>query len=409
MTLEALRLAEASITATPGVRAAGVACGIKQKGGLDLALIVIEGPCVGAGVFTENQIKAAPVRWDQAVLAEAPANIRAVVINSGCANAVTGPRGEADTAETAALVAAALGLTDQAVLVMSTGVIGQHLPMPRLASGIQAAVETLAPSAEAGHAAARAIMTTDTRPKQMAIRLEIAGRPITISGMCKGAGMIHPNMATLLALVCTDAAIAPDALQAALRYAADRSFNAMTVDGDTSTNDSLIVLANGIAGNARIEQGTASFTQFRDALLLVAVELAKQVASDGEGATKLVTIVVRGSRSWRDAMQIAKTIATSPLVKTAIYGADANWGRVCSAAGRAGVPLDPHRLALWFDDVQLVGAGAPHAYEEAAAHRTLLKPEITITLDLGLGDEEATAWTCDFSEDYVRINADYRT
>ncbi|MBA3943131.1 MAG: bifunctional glutamate N-acetyltransferase/amino-acid acetyltransferase ArgJ [Herpetosiphonaceae bacterium] len=402
-------LASGAVTTAPGFMAAGVAAGIKKRGGLDVALVSSTSPCVTAGVFTQNAVKAAPVLFDQQVLAQNPAGIRAVVINSGCANAVTGEQGSANTAATAEAVAAALNLDRHSVLVMSTGVIGQQLPMDRLRVGIWTAAKALAPSVGSGHLAAQAIMTTDTRPKEAAGRVMIDGVPITISGMCKGSGMIEPNMATMLAIICTDAVIDPPALQSALRYATDRSFNAMTVDGDTSTNDTLVVLANGRAGGAPLMAGTPSWLQFRDALTVVAAELAKQVARDGEGATKFVTIKVEHGRSFGEAMRIAKTIANSPLVKTAIFGADANWGRVLMAAGRAGVPLDPRRLALWFDQLQLLADGAPLPYEEADAHATLAKPEVTITLDLGLGDEAATVWTCDLSHEYVSINADYRT
>lgn len=399
----------ATLTTTPGFRAAGVACGIKKRGGLDVALVVADQPCVAAGVFTRNEIKAASIRWNQQALAHDATAIRAVVINSGCANAVTGAQGEANTAATAEAVAAALDILPAAVLVMSTGVIGQQLPMPKLLAGIQHAAGELSASAQAGLLAAQAIMTTDTRPKQVVHSVQLDGVTITLSGMCKGAGMIHPNMATMLATVCTDAAITPAALDAALHYAADRSFNAITIDGDSSTNDTLLVLANGQARNAVIDLASPSFAPFQAALTAACITLAQQIARDGEGATKFVTLIVKGGPSFAAAMQVAKTIATSPLVKTAIYGTDANWGRILAAAGRAGVPLDPATLGLWFDQVQLVGAGAPLAYSENAAHATLTKPEVTITLDLGLGSAEATVWTCDFSHEYVSINADYRT
>ncbi len=405
---ELQRITDGTITTTPGVQAAGVAAGLKKNGNPDVALLVSATPCAVAGVFTLNEIKAAPVRWCQNIVAGgAPA--RAVVINSGCANAVTGAQGDADTAATAAAVAAAVGCAADEVLVLSTGVIGQHLPMPKLLAGVEQAAAALSTTADAGHTAARAIMTTDTRPKEIAVRCIIDGRPVTISGLCKGAGMIHPNMATMLAVLWTDAAIAPAALQRALGFAADRSFNAMTVDGDSSTNDTLLVLASGLAGNDPITEESESFALFQAALTAAAAELAQLIARDGEGATKFVTLTVSGARSFAEAQRIAKTIATSALVKTALYGADANWGRVLAAAGRAGVALAPERLALWFDAVQLVGAGAPLPYLEADAHATLTKPEVTIQLDLGLGDASATVWTCDFSHDYVSINADYRS
>jgi glutamate N-acetyltransferase / amino-acid N-acetyltransferase len=399
-----------AVTSVPGFRAAGVACGIKKSGALDLALIASERPCVGAAVFTTNKIQSPAVTFDRALLAERPDQIHAIVVNSGCANAVTGQQGFADAREMSRLGAQAIGNPDAGVVVMSTGVIGQHLPMERIAAGITMASERLADQPDAGHAAARAIMTTDTRPKEVAARAEIGGAVVTFGGMCKGSGMIHPDMATMLAMIVTDAAIAAAPLQAAVRYAADRSFNAVTVDGDASTNDTFLVLAHGGAANQRIEStDRPEYLQFRAALTAVAVRLAREIARDGEGATKFVTITVRGAMRFAEARQGARVIATSSLVKTAIYGADANWGRVLAAIGRSGIDLDPGRIGLWFDDLQLVADGTPLPYAEADAHATLTKPEVTITVDLGLGHETATVWTCDLSHDYVSINADYRT
>jgi glutamate N-acetyltransferase/amino-acid N-acetyltransferase len=289
---------------------------------------------------------------------------------------------------------------------MSTGVIGEQLPMDKLLGGIPEAAEQLRPDGWLD--AAQAIMTTDTRPKLVRHQTTLpSGETVTLVGIAKGAGMIHPNMATLLSLVCTDAAVESWVLRAALKHAVERSFNCMTIDGDSSTNDTLLVLANGTAGNDPLMSDT--FDAFRDALTAVCIELAKLVARDGEGATKFVTINVTGAYTFEEARQIGRTVATSALVKTAIFGTDANWGRILAAAGRAGVDLDPGKLALWFDDVQLVANGAPLAYSEADAHATLLSDEVYIRLDLGLGDEQATIWTCDFSQDYVSINADYRT
>jgi glutamate N-acetyltransferase/amino-acid N-acetyltransferase len=398
------------ITAVPGFRAVGIAAGIKKHGGLDLALISADQPCAAAAVFTTNQLQAAPVQFDRAVLQRNPAGIQAVVINSGCANAVTGEQGQHNAQATAQAVIEALDLPCDTVLVMSTGVIGEHLPMKKLLPAVFTAAQQLTTDAEAGHAVAHAIMTTDTRPKEVTLRTTLDGVPITIGGTCKGAGMIHPNMATLLALVCTDAAIDPPSLDTALRYAVDRSFNCMSIDGDTSTNDTLLALANGLASNPPITAtDTPSFKMFQDALTVVCTELAKLVASDGEGATKFVTIDVIGARTFVEARQIGRTIATSSLVKTAIYGTDANWGRVLAAVGRSGIPVDPSKLALTFGNVQLVANGTPLAYNEADAHATLTGADVHITVDLGLGEESATVWTCDFSHDYVSINADYRT
>jgi glutamate N-acetyltransferase/amino-acid N-acetyltransferase len=394
--------------AVPGFQAAGIAAGIKKRGGLDLALIASDRPCTAAAVFTTNQVQAAPVLFDRTLIERNGEGLRAVVINSGCANAVTGEQGMRNATATAEAVQEALTLGPDTVFVMSTGVIGQQLPMEQLLSGIPVSAQDLA--VDGWHDAALAIMTTDTRPKLVELGTTIAGKDVKIAGICKGAGMIHPNMATLLALVCTDAAVEKKALDAALRYAVDRSFNCMTVDGDTSTNDTLLVLANGAAENIPITlDGTETFLQFQEALTAVCVELAQMIARDGEGATKLVTVLVTGAQNFEDARQVGRTIATSNLVKTAIYGTDANWGRVLAAVGRSGVEIDPERLALWFDNLQLVDAGAPLSYSETEAHATLTKSEVQIRVDLGLGNESATVWTCDFSHEYVSINADYRT
>ena len=409
--MEQLRLIEGgTITHVPGFRAAGVACGIKKRGAHDLAMIVSDQPCVGAAVFTTNKIQSPGVTFDRDLLHSRQGEILALVVNSGCANAITGEQGHQNARSMSRLGAQALGDADAAVFVMSTGVIGQQLPMDRVAAGIEQATAALQYGPDAGHAAARAIMTTDTRPKEAAGSVDLDGVTITLGGICKGSGMIHPDMATMLAMVVTDAAIAPAALEAAVRYAADRSFNAVTIDGDASTNDTFVVLANGQADNPRIEapEGSA-YRTFRDALTAVAVQLAQEIARDGEGATKFVTITVRGATTFDQARQGARVIATSMLVKTAIFGTDANWGRVLAAVGRGGIDLDPTRLALWFDEVQLVADGAPLHYSEDEAHATLVKPEVTITVDLGVGDAAATVWTCDLSHDYVSINADYRT
>ncbi len=398
-----------SITSVPGFRAAGVAAGVKKRGGLDLALIVSDAPCAAAAVFTTNQLQAASVVFNRALLERDPLGVYAVAINSGCANAVTGERGMNNVYRTVGKVGQALNLPDDAVCVMSTGVIGQQLPMERLLPGIDIAVPALSTARTAGVDAARAIMTTDTYPKHVALRFELEDTTVTLGGMAKGSGMIHPNMATMLALVCSDAAVEPSVLREAVRYAADRSFNCISVDGDNSTNDTLLVLANGHSGATITSTASPAFEHFRDALTAVCIALARDIARDGEGATKLVTIDVTGARSWDEAHQIGRTIATSALTKTAIYGTDANWGRVLAAAGRAGVPLDAHSLALWFGDVQLVGGGEPLDYSEDDAHATLLGKDVAIRLDLGLGDASATVWTCDFSPEYVAINADYRT
>jgi glutamate N-acetyltransferase/amino-acid N-acetyltransferase len=389
------------VTAPRGFRAAGAACGLKTSGALDLALVVSDSDCACAGVFTTNRVKAAPVLYDQHVLAQNRNTIRAVVANSGCANACTGEAGLADARAAANAAAQAMGCRADQVLVLSTGVIGQPLDVARLQAGIARGAARL--SADGGGDAARAIMTTDTRPKQASLRTA----QYTIGGMGKGAGMIHPNLATMLAVITTDARISPALLDRALRVAVGRSFNRISVDGDMSTNDTLLVLANGQSG-ADVQAG-AAFEAFTGALTSVALDLAKQIVRDGEGATKFVAIDVAGARSEAEAVQVAKAIANSPLVKTALYGGDANWGRVLAAAGYSGVPIDPRALALWFGDVQLVAGGAPTRFAEADATRAIAGQDVEIRLHLGMGDAAACVWTCDLSHDYVTINGKYRT
>ncbi len=402
-----------SLTLVPGFRAAAVHARVKASSPpekLDLALVVSDAPCTAAGVFTTNRVKAAPVVYDQAVLARRADAIRAVLVNSGNANAVTGAQGMSDAQAMAQKAAEALGVAADSILVMSTGVIGQALPMERITPGIDAAAQALDTSEDAGQRVARAIMTTDTFPKAAAMQVEVDGRTVTIAGVAKGAGMIAPNMATLLSVIVTDAAATPAALRAALVSAADRSFNSITVDGDMSTNDTLLVLANGRAGNGLL-MGPQSpgYDAFLAGLTEVAAALAKMIARDGEGATKLVTIKITGASDFAAARQVGLAIGNSSLVKTAIYGEDANWGRVMCAAGYSGVDLDPERLSLWFDDVCLLRHGQPTDYKEEDAHATLTKSEVTITVDLGMGKASAEVWTCDLSKEYVSINADYRT
>jgi len=395
-------------TLAAGFRATAVSCGLKANDTLDLALIAAAGPCSAAGVFTTNHVKAAPVLYDQAVLAANPVGIRAVIANAGCANACTGARGMADAREMAALTAAALGCAAAEVLVLSTGVIGRHLDMQKLADGI-AAVSS--PEAHVGAAyAARAIMTTDTRPKVAGRDLMVDGVPIAVRGFAKGAGMIHPNMATMLAIITTDAVVAPALLQSMLQAATARSFNRISVDGDMSTNDTLLLLASGAAG---IEIAEADLPAFQQALNETCVALAKQIVADGEGATRLVEINVRGALDEGQAHLVADSIARSSLVKTAIHGGDPNWGRILAAAGACGALIAPDRLALALgpiaEPLMVVAAGLPTAYDERAAAAMLHADPVAIHLDLGLGDAQATVWTCDLSAEYVAINAHYTT
>lgn len=384
-----------------GWRAAGVSCGLKPTGALDLALVVSDTDCTCAGVFTTNRVQAAPVLYDRNVLAHNRVALRAVVANSGCANACTGEAGKRDAQAMAEAAAQAAGCRPDQVLVLSTGVIGTRLDTDKVCAGIAQAGALLSP--EGGADAAHAIMTTDTRPKTA----ELRNANYVLAGMCKGAGMIHPNMATMLAVITTDARIAPELLDQALHTAVGQSFNRISVDGDMSTNDTLLVLANGASG-FEVKEGR-DFEAFTQALTQVATDLAKQIARDGEGATKFVEIRVTGARDEAEGARVAKAIANSPLVKTALYGGDANWGRVIAAAGYSGVDVDPDTLALWFGDVKVFAHGTPTDFDEADSTRAIAGQEVAIRLDLGRGNASATVWTCDLSHDYVTINGKYRT
>lgn len=390
-----------------GFRFAGVAAGIKKTGAADLAAVFSDAPCSAAACFTRNAFPAAPVLYDRELLASHAAGLRGAVINAGCANACTGEEGLADAAEMARLSEAAFGAPRRSVAVMSTGVIGPRLPMARIAAGMQAAAAAL--SADGAAAAAAAIMTTDTRPK-VAVRQAGSAR---LWGMAKGAGMIHPDMATMLSVIVTDAAVAPGALQRLLRAAVDVSFNSISVDGDMSTNDTVLVLANGAAG-------AVDESLLAAALEDLCTDLAQQIVRDGEGATKFITVRVAGAASDDDARRAAKAVANSPLVKTAFYGGDANWGRILAAVGYSGAAVDPGRAHLWIapgtEDaldgagrLQLVGHGRPLAYSEETATAIFSGDEIAVTVDLGQGRGAATVWTCDLSHAYVDINGHYRT
>lgn len=398
---------QGSVTSPRGFRAAGVTCGLKVSGKPDVALIVSESPAVAAGVFTTNQVHAYNIDRNRARLADDP-HAQAILINAGNANAMTGRQGMEDTEASAAYTAELLGLEPTAVLTSSTGVIGVKLDMAKLRRGIEQAVAALSP--DGGLDAATAIMTTDTRPKHLAVQVELDGRTVTIGGMAKGAGMIHPNMATLLAYVTTDAAIRPELLQAATTAATDVSFNMITVDGDTSTSDSLIVLANGQAGNRRLESAEdPDYPVFASALELVLQHLAREIARDGEGATKLLTVQVCGAETEADARQIARTVAGSNLFKCAIFGADPNWGRIAAAAGRAGVEFQVQRLNITLNGLPLVQNGEPLDFDHDDAVERLKRDEIVVDLDLQSGAGQATAWGCDLTLDYVKINAEYFT
>lgn len=394
------------ITAPLGFLAAGIHAGIKKASVPDLALVVSvqEGPI--AGVFTKNRVAAAPVLLDRLHLRHGVG--RAIIMNSGNANACTGARGLTDAEEMVGLVARRVGTAPHAVFVGSTGVIGQPLPMACIRRGIPTLVKRLRRSG--GAEAARAILTTDTKAKQVAVRTRIAGRLVTVGGMAKGAGMIHPDMATMLAYLTTDAAIEQRTLQRALLAAVARSFNCISVDGDTSTNDTVLCLANGMAGTPVLRAGSPEFALLQRLLDHACFSLAMQVCRDGEGVTKVVEVVVTGARTQADARQVAKTVATSNLVKTALFGEDANWGRIMAAIGRSGVPVDPNRINLAFDGISIVkeGTGLGPLAERRIA-RIVRRKEFTVTAHLGQGQTTARLWTTDLSYDYVRINATYRS
>lgn len=399
-----MRSIDGGVTAAKGFLAAGVRCGIKQQGP-DLAVIYSPHECTAAGVFTTNAFKAASV-LDNIDLIKSGLG-RAIVANSGNANACTGERGLKDVRRIRELAASLLGVPAAQVFNASTGIIGVPLPMEKVEAGIRAAAAAL--SEDGGSDAAAAIMTTDTRIKTSAREFEIGGTTVRVGGICKGAGMICPSMATMLCFLTTDVAIEAPALQQALKAAVEPSFNSLTVDGDMSTNDTVIVLASGASGCSRILPGTPEYTVFQDALAAVCIDLARMIAADGEGATKLVQIHVSGAVSSADAKRAAMAVANSPLVKTAVFGQDPNWGRVLCAVGRSGASVDPNRVSLWFGDVKIVENGEPLPIEPADARGPMLMKQLNITVDLGVGTESATVLTCDLSYDYVRINAEYHT
>jgi glutamate N-acetyltransferase/amino-acid N-acetyltransferase len=404
--------------AVPGFDATGVAAGIKKRSGaLDVALVTSRVPCAAAAVFTKNAFPAAPVKYDRQLLAFNPESIFGVVINAGNANACTGPQGDANARLTAEALEVNLGAHEHSTFVMSTGVIGVQLPLEKLTSALPNAVAQLAP--DGWSLAAEAIMTTDTRPKLASRTVTVGGREVHITGMAKGAGMIHPDMATMLSVIATDVAMDQPLLQQALNAAVNVSFNRISIDGDTSTNDTVLILANGVAGHAPITDADGpGYAIFTAALAELCTELAQAIVRDGEGATKFVSIRVNGAATDADAHHIANVIATSPLVKTAFYGNDANWGRILAAVGRTGVDILPERCALLVDGgeggarlgaLQLVDGGTPTQYAEADAAARFAAPEIDVHVQLGLGEGAAVVWTSDLSHDYVSINADYRT
>lgn len=405
MDTESSLIPNGTVTSPQGFLAGASYAGIKTQGDgtLDLGLLCSEVPCVAAGVFTTNKVKAAPVVLCQQRLAGGTA--RAIVVNSGCANACTGEQGIADSSTMAELTARKLGVPSEEILVASTGVIGVPLPMERIRNGIEAIVL----SGEGGHQLARAIMTTDTLPKEIAVSVRLGEKRVTIGGIAKGVGMIYPDMATLLCFLTTDAALDASLARTALRKAVDESFNMIAIDSDTSTNDTVLLLASGLAGNKLLQAGSAEAEVFQDALREVCIYLAKCLARDGEGATKLIEVRVEGALTLKEARLAARTVASSSLVKAALHGSDPNWGRILAAVGRSGAEIDLPKTDLYLKELCLLKAGCPVAFEQAEARERLSNTEVSIRVCLNLGKESATAWGCDLSEEYVTINSDYVT
>ncbi len=401
---QALLKIEGHISSPRGFRAAGIQAGIKADK-KDLALVISEAACSAAGVYTTNLVQAAPV---QLCRERTPGNnLRAMIINSGNANACTGAAGLRDARAMAQQTAERLGLDPNSVLVCSTGTIGLPLPMEKVARGIRLAADALAP--DGGPEAARAIMTTDTRPKQVAYQFTLGGKPATLAGMAKGSGMIHPNLATLLAFLTTDAAVEPAALQAALAAAVEQSFNRISVDGDRSTNDTVLCLANGLAGNPPLTPDHPDWKTFRSALNAATLELALMIVQDGEGATKRVTIAIKGAPGRRAAAQVARAVGNSLLVKTSWFGADPNWGRVICAIGYSGAPVRPELIDIRYDGQLAVRQGQAAGLDPGLLRGIILKPEFTLEIDLHLGKSAYAFYTCDCSDRYVHINAAYMT
>ena len=406
-----MKLIQGGITAAQGFKAAGGHIGIKAKR-KDLAIVYSETACTYAGAFTQNVVKAAPVHWNKAILAEG-GKVHAIVVNSGNANAATGLQGEKDTADTALTLADELKIGQKEVLVCSTGVIGVNMPMDLIKKGVPEVAQTLSDTFEGGELAAEAIMTTDTVKKTIAVEEQIGDITIKVGGMGKGAGMIHPNMATLLAFVTTDVNITKEMLQKAVQKAINTSFNMITVDGDTSTNDSLLVLANGLAGNPIIDSEGPAFDKFYEAFYEVCKYLAVSIVRDGEGATKLIEVQLSGAKTFEEGKTLAKSILTSNLVKTAFVGEDANWGRIFCAMGYSGVTFDPSKVDITIESTAGVAAmlkkGLPNSFNEEKAKKILQEKEIIVKVQMGEGSESVTAWGCDLSYDYVKINGDYRS
>lgn len=403
---------EGGVTAAKGFRAASCEAGIKYQGRKDMAMIVSDSPAVCAGTFTANVVKAAPVQWDRRIV-DSQECARAVVVNAGIANACTGAEGMSCCERTAKKVEEVLGIPKDQVLVASTGVIGMQLPIQRLEAGVEEMSKSLSDTIESGHQAACAIMTTDTREKEAAVAFEVGGVTVTLGGMCKGSGMIHPNMCTMLAFLTTDLAISKELLVEALREDIKDTYNMISVDGDTSTNDTVLLLANGQAGNPVITEKNEDYAAFVKGLRMVNEALAKKMAGDGEGATALFETKVIHADTVANAKVLAKSVITSSLTKAAIYGHDANWGRILCALGYSGVSFDPEKIELYFQSrsgrILIYRDGVAVDYSEEEASRILSDPEVTVLVDMKCGQATATAWGCDLTYDYVKINADYRS
>ncbi|MCC2876273.1 bifunctional glutamate N-acetyltransferase/amino-acid acetyltransferase ArgJ [Lachnoclostridium pacaense] len=412
MSEAALKKIPGGVTAAKGFKAASTAAGIKYKDRKDMAMIYSQAPCRSAGTFTTNVVKAAPVKWDKEQVTGGAA-AHAVVINAGIANACTGEEGMAYCSRTAAAAAQVLGIPQESVLVASTGVIGKQLPMDRIEAGVKAMAPLLDGSVQSGTDASRAIMTTDTKNKEVAVQVELGGVQVTIGGMCKGSGMIHPNMCTMLGFVTTDAAISKELLQEALSQDIKDTYNMISVDGDTSTNDTVLVLANGLAGNPEITEKNSDYMAFCKALNYINETLSKKMAGDGEGCTALFEVTVEGAATKDQARVLAKSVITSSLTKAAIFGHDANWGRILCAMGYSGADFDPEKVDLFFESaagrMQIIKDGVAVDYSEEEATKILSEPEVTAIADIKMGDARATAWGCDLTYDYVKINADYRS
>ena len=399
------KMRQAGVTYPQGFKAAGVRAGIKKSGNLDVAVVYTEKEAAVAGVFTQNAVAAAPVFASKKVVATGTAH--AVVANAGCANACTGEQGEKDAAQMQSVAAEALGCQPDDVIVASTGIIGVCLPMDKMAAGIKDAVANL--SETGSETAGKAIITTDTYSKSCATDIEIGGKKVRFGAIAKGSGMIQPNMATMLCFITTDADIDQQLLQKALSEVTELSFNMISIDGDMSTNDMAVVLANGAAGNKKIVAEDEDYALFKTTLLELCQGLSQRIASDGEGATKFLTVHVSGTKSFADAKAIAMSVAKSPLVKTAFFGEDPNWGRVICAVGYAGIPMEPEKTVVKFDGIPVYAHGVGVEYDEEALREIMSKHDIVIDVELGLGEHEATVWTCDFSYEYVKINGEYHT